>query len=179
MTSLYDISIPVCQKVLTVTASLLKAGESWGAENSVSSAELLKLRIYEDMLPLSVQVLIIVMTSRKCIERLTGTAPPEITDALSREWTSAELQELVAAAQGELAAVDRAVVDAKPADAQVPCKFGPQMFQCRSPADYIHGYVEPTVYFHLNMIYAVLRGKGVPIGKSDYMGEFMKDFIKE
>lgn len=179
MTSLYDISIPVCQKVLAVTASLLKTGESWGAENAVTSAELLQLRIHADMLPLSVQVLIIAMTTRKCIERLTGTAPPEIKDALSREWTAAELQDLVAAVQGELAAVDRGVIDAKPVDAQVPCKFGPQMFQCRSPADYVHGYVVPTVYFHLNMIYALLRGKGVPIGKNDYMGEFMKDFIKE
>ena len=179
MTSLYDISIPVCQKVLTVTSSILKKGESWGAENSVTPADLLKLRVYEDMLPLSVQVLIIAISTRKCIERLTGTAPPEITDALSREWTVAELHELIETVQGELAAVDRATVDAMPADAKVPCKFGPQMFQCQSPADYIHGYVEPTVYFHLNMIYAILRGKGVPLGKMDYMGEFMKNFVKE
>ena len=90
MTSLYDISIPVCQKVLAVTASILKKGEAWAAENGVAPAELLKLRIYEDMLPLSVQVLIVIMTTRKCIERLTGTAPPEVKDALGREWTSAE-----------------------------------------------------------------------------------------
>lgn len=179
MTSLYDISIPVCQKVLTVTSAILKKGESWGAENAVAAADLLKLRIHDDMLPLSVQVLIIVMTTRKCIERLTGTAPPEITDALSREWTAAELHDLVSTVQGELAAVDRAAVDAKPADATVPCKFGPQMYQCQGPADYIHGYVVPTVYFHLNMIYAILRGKGVPLGKTDYMGEFMKNFVKE
>lgn len=179
MTSLYDISIPVCQKMLTVTSSLLKKGESWAAENGVAPAELLQLRVYEDMLPLSVQVLIVLMTTRKCIERLTGTAPPEITDVMSREWTAADLHELLTTVEGELAAVDRAAVDAKPADARVPCKFGPQMFECQSPADYVHGYVVPTNYFHLNMIYALLRGKGVPLGKMDYMGEFMKNFVKQ
>lgn len=179
MTSLYDISIPVCQKVLTVTASILDKGEAWAAETkAVTPAELLQLRVYEDMLPLSVQVLILCMTTRKCIERLSGTVPPEVTDALSREWTAAELRDLIAAVQAELAAVDRAAVDAKPAAEKVPCKFGPQQFQCPSPASYVHGYVVPTMFFHLNMIYAILRGKGVPLGKN-YMGEFMKDFVKE
>ncbi|MGL5290535.1 MAG: DUF1993 family protein [Vibrionaceae bacterium] len=33
----------------------------------------------------------------------------------------------------------------------------------------------PNFYFHLNMIYAILRKEGVAIGKSDYLGKL--DFV--
>ena len=36
--------------------------------------------------------------------------------------------------------------------------------------DYVNRYVFPNFYFHLTMVYALLRQAGVPIGKGDFLG---------
>jgi len=36
--------------------------------------------------------------------------------------------------------------------------------------DYVLGFALPNFYFHLTAAYAILRHKGVPIGKTDYLG---------
>jgi len=36
--------------------------------------------------------------------------------------------------------------------------------------DYVLGFVLPNFFFHLTTAYALLRMKGVPIGKLDYLG---------
>ena len=35
------------------------------------------------------------------------------------------------------------------------------------------GHSIPNFYFHLQTAYAILRSKGVPIGKRDYLGAFL------
>ncbi|CAJ2509506.1 Uu.00g145320.m01.CDS01 [Anthostomella pinea] len=173
MTSLYAISIPVLANVLKVTSTILKKGEQWAKEQKMSSADLLALRIYDDMLPLGMQVWINVVTTKKAIERLTGTAPPQIE---GREKTIEELYAMIDDTLKELAQVKKEDVDDRDG-VEVPCVFGKNEYKT-SLVEYVHGYPIPTVYFHLNMIYAILRGKGVSLGKMDYMEEFMAPFTK-
>ncbi len=33
-------------------------------------------------------------------------------------------------------------------------------------------YAVPNFFFHVNMAYAILRSKGVPLGKNDYLDAF-------
>jgi hypothetical protein len=35
---------------------------------------------------------------------------------------------------------------------------------------YVHGFAIPNFFFHLSMAYALLRMKGVPVGKLDFLG---------
>jgi len=37
--------------------------------------------------------------------------------------------------------------------------------------DYLTGFVLPNFYFHISMVYALLRKSGVAIGKSDFLGD--------
>jgi hypothetical protein len=37
-------------------------------------------------------------------------------------------------------------------------------------SEYLHAMGTPNTYFHIVMAYAILRHKGVPLGKRDYMG---------
>ena len=39
-----------------------------------------------------------------------------------------------------------------------------------SGRDYLNNFVLPNVYFHITTAYAILRYKGVPLGKQDFMG---------
>ncbi|KAJ3579206.1 hypothetical protein NPX13_g1346 [Xylaria arbuscula] len=40
--------------------------------------------------------------------------------------------------------------------------------------DYVLGYLKPNVFFHLTTLYDILRSKGLPLGKADYLGAFIK-----
>ncbi len=40
---------------------------------------------------------------------------------------------------------------------------------------YIFNYALPNFYFHVQTAYAILRMKGVPLGKSDYLMPFLKE----
>ena len=79
--------------------------------------------------------------------------------------------------QGRTASALRTVIGALAGREQVrvPCAFGPASYEATA-VDYVHGYPIPTAYFHLNMLYAILRSRGVPLGKTDYMEPFMKSF---
>ncbi|KAK8043896.1 hypothetical protein PG994_012734 [Apiospora phragmitis] len=158
MTSLYDVSIPVYTDITKTTQSILKKGEEHFKSQGKDTSEL---------------VFIIVATGRKLIERVTGGSP---VDTPMKEYSLSECYELLDTHLGELAKVDRASVDGRD-KTEVPCKFGPEEFKA-SARDYVFGYPVPTAYFHLNMVYALLRGQGVPLGKKDYMAEFMKTFTK-
>lgn len=37
--------------------------------------------------------------------------------------------------------------------------------------------VQPNLFFHLVTAYNILRSKGVPLGKMDYLDPFVGDFI--
>ena len=37
-------------------------------------------------------------------------------------------------------------------------------------ADYLNNFVLPNVYFHITTGYDILRGKGVALGKQDFLG---------
>jgi hypothetical protein len=42
-------------------------------------------------------------------------------------------------------------------------------------ADYVHGFVVPNAYFHLNAMYMILRSQGFTLGKVIYIGCFMSE----
>ena len=36
---------------------------------------------------------------------------------------------------------------------------------------YLTSFALPNFYFHVSMAYAILRQRGVPLGKKDYLGQ--------
>jgi hypothetical protein len=171
MTSLYDLSIPVMANILKTTTLILKKGEVYAKEKQIPIADLLASRVYEDMLPLTMQVIIIAGAVNRAIERLTGTAPPGVE---GRDKTIDELYEIIEGTLKNLEGVSKDAINGKEST-EVPCQVSGKTLTAGLAA-YIQGYSLPTVYFHLNIAYAILRSKGVPLGKGDYLTEFISDF---
>ncbi len=40
---------------------------------------------------------------------------------------------------------------------------------------YVFNYAIPNFFFHVQTTYAILRMKGVPLGKQDYLASFMQE----
>ena len=54
-------------------------------------------------------------------------------------------------------------------DADVELKTPGRSFHFKG-RDYVLGFALPNFYFHITTAYALLRQKGVPVGKMDYLG---------
>lgn len=176
MSSLYSISIPVLINILTSAKDLLQKGAKHAQEKGVPFEEYLSARIIDDMFPLRVQIFVLSSTSRKAIERLTGVAPPTHADGLAHD-AERNLDQCLALLDETLEILRGVRPETMDGGEKkrVPCAFGPESYEA-DLVDYVHGYPIPTAYFHLNMAYAILRGKGVPVGKKDYISPFMKTF---
>lgn len=173
MTSLYDITVPVLTNIVKTTKSVLKKGETWANKNNVSTSNLLSFKVYDDMFPLTIQILIIMNVSKKTMQRLTGITHPDITIA---DKSIEELYTLLDDTLAELESVKKEDVDERGIQNPiVPCDFFYKDYEA-SLVEYVQGYAIPTVFFHLSIAYAIMRGQGVPLGKWDYQTEFFRPF---
>lgn len=172
MTSLYDNSIDLMIRALKITSSILKKGEQYAEANNISQTDLITSRIYEDMLPLTNQINYIASMARAVISKLTGASLPE---SEGEKKTLQELYAIIDDARQELEAVGKASVDGKEQQ-EIEFNIGPRMLKKATISEYTRLMIIPNLYFHLVIAYAILRQKGVPLGKLDYLNEFINTF---
>ena len=125
----------------------------------------LGLRLYPNMLPFSAQLRIACDISKFAAAYLTGQTPPVHEDT---EKTFAEYKERinkVIAYLGTFQASDFA--------GAADIKVSPASFKGKHMTghDYLVRRQVPNFYFHIVTAYDLLRQAGVPIGKTDYLGE--------
>lgn len=165
-------SLTLSRHVVTIPKKIVESLENIlsKAEQHPKAASFPEARLAEDMFPLSFQVWCVTDNICKGIARAQGTEPP----VLERDLTT------LAAMKDRLKftaeALEKADVDLinKREEETVTLGLGPGKNGQMSTINYILGYSQPNVYFHLNMAYAILRKEGVEIGKQDYLSAFTK-----
>jgi uncharacterized protein len=163
--SLYDFSIPVLARGLTNLSSILDKAAANAAAKKFDPVVLAQTRLYPDMYPLSRQVQIVCDTSKGAAARLAGIEIPKHED---NEVTLADLKQRVAKTLDFLKTVTaNQLKDAE--DRVVELKFPNGTFKF-SGRTYVSDFVLPNFYFHLSMVYALLRHNGVELGKGDFLG---------
>src|SRR5258708_21399963 len=136
----------------------LTKGEAHGGLDPVDA------RLAPDMLPLKAQVYIATDTAKGCGARLAGVEIPKYEDS---ETTFAELQARVAKTIAFLKTLDRRAFTGSESK-EIVLKFPNVTFEF-SGADYVGKFVLPNAYFHITTAYAILRNRGVALGKGDYL----------
>ncbi|KAL1966015.1 hypothetical protein VTN77DRAFT_4955 [Rasamsonia byssochlamydoides] len=164
---LYTYSVPTFIGGLNTLSHILKKAEEYAKEKGIPLAEFVDARLYEDMKPLSFQVQTVSNTAKNSLVRVAGTEPVPMED---NETTFEELQTRITRTIEVLKAADASLFAGKE-DADVTFKVGQYERHYKGQA-YITDFALPNFYFHLNMAYAILRNKGVPIGKVDYLTSF-------
>ncbi|KAK9481984.1 hypothetical protein V1527DRAFT_477830 [Lipomyces starkeyi] len=168
MSALYDFSIPVFIRGLNTLSHIIEKCEEYANENGNPLSELVEWRLAPDMKPLSFQVQTASDTAKNSIVRVVGIEPVVMAD---NETTIEALQARIAKTIELLKAVDASQFAGKE-DAQVTFRTGPLEHHMTGQS-YITNFALPNFFFHLNTAYAILRSKGVPIGKVDYLTSFM------
>ena len=164
--SMYDFSIPVLTRGLTNLSAVLDKAAAHAAAKKFDPAVLAQSRLYPDMYPLVRQVQIACDTAKGAAARLAGIEVPKHED---NETTLAELKARIAKTVDFLKSVNRdRLKDAESRDIEIKFPGGSWKFIGLA---YLADFVLPNFYFHISMVYALLRKSGVEIGKSDFLGE--------
>jgi hypothetical protein len=160
MPDLYAMTVPVFIRAFRNLDHVLAKAEGSG----IADDELVGARLIADMLPLSKQVQIASDTARFAAVRVGQAAPAAMADD---ETTLAQLRERVAKTIAWLETVDAAGFAGRE-EAEVVLKMskGEVTFTGHS---YVTDFALPNFFFHVTMAYALLRMKGVPLGKMDFL----------
>ena len=151
-------------KQLVQLGTWLDIASKYASEHGFDPAELLQLRLAPDQFPFVRQVQVACDTLKLGASRLTGK------DAPSHPDTETTLDELHTRVRSVLAYLERFTphdfADAADRVITQPRWEGKVM----SGADYFREHVLPNFYFHATHAYALLRHRGVPLGKRNYLG---------
>jgi len=164
--SLYDLSVASYLQGLNGVASFLERGHAHFTKTNVDPNELVETRLVADMLPFKFQVWAVAHHSLGAIEgaKQGAFAPPSSIPEIDYQG----LQKKVNDTRDALAKITPADVNALEGRDMV---F--QMRDLKLPftvEGFLMSFSLPNFYFHATTAYDILRLKGVPLGKRDYMG---------
>lgn len=165
--SVYQASVPVFIRGLTVLASLLEKGLAHAEAAGTDPADLVNARLAPDMYPLSGQIQRASDAAKFAVQRLSQGQAPKFPD---EETTFAQLQQRIQDTIAYLQSVTPEQFDGAE-DRQIVINFGD--FKPEFKGDtYLLSFALPNFYFHVTTAYAILRNAGVKIGKLDFLGPY-------
>ena len=165
--SMFDVSVPVLTRGLTILSTLLDKGVRHAAETGKDEAALVAARLAPDMANLAGQVQRASDTAKFAAARLTGTEAPGFPDD---ETTIEQLQQRCAKTIAYLQGVEPQKFDGSETRT---ITFGGGANKWTLPGDrYLLAFALPNFFFHVTTAYDILRHEGVPVGKRDYLGSF-------
>jgi len=165
--SLYAATIPSFRQMLGAFSGLLDKAETFCAEKGIAPQELIQARLAADMFPLAYQVKSTAVHSLGAIEGVRKgvfspdmTAPPETFAALRARIA----ETLIALEKIDIAEVDSFL------GRDMHFSFGDKHIDFTAE-DFLLSFSQPNFYFHAATTYDILRWKGIPIGKRDFIGK--------
>ncbi|KAF5023276.1 hypothetical protein F66182_4657 [Fusarium sp. NRRL 66182] len=186
-TSIYDLVIPTFTRGLKMYHHILTKAEEYAKEKGLNAdQEFVQAKLVEDQLPLLFQVQNTTNIAHITVGRLTGAEPRAFEN---NEKTLAELRVRVQNTIDLLKSVKPEDVNSREdatTNLQVRTEWivARHILTCTSSsalgktyqvsvkkAILEHG--QTNFFFHLVTGYSILRAKGVPVGKADYLGSFL------
>lgn len=179
--SLTQLLVPTFTQLLEALSHWLDKAQAHAPEVAES---LLGERLAPDMYPLSSQVCFVCVQVHEALARLQGEPFPEVVGELLAEGrnpgsqlaTMAKAQAYIEHALSCLGALGPRALDAG-AERELTLELATGHAFDFNGEQFARDWALPQFYFHLNTAYAILRHKGVPLGKADYvrhMGRYVR-----
>jgi hypothetical protein len=165
-TSLYDLSVTSFLQTLGGVEGFLAKGLTHCKEKGIDPASIVDTKLFDDMLPFRFQVIAVAHHSAGAIRGVKagafgppGQIPPLDYAGLQKLVTDAR-QELEQVKPDEINALEGKDVTFSVRDIKMPFKA----------EGFLMSFSLPNFHFHATTAYDILRMKGVPVGKRDYLG---------
>ncbi|WP_159976482.1 MULTISPECIES: DUF1993 domain-containing protein [unclassified Novosphingobium] len=153
---------------LTTLSGILDKAES--APGGESLDELAAARLAEDMHPLAWQVSAVCTQAQQFLDWCHSAEQPNVVSPTTG-WSAARAVLSDTLAQVTAAAADGIVA---PAEKRITiAQMG--VYVDLTARRYLDDWILPNLYFHLSIAYAVLRMKGAPLGKAEFMQHILGD----
>jgi uncharacterized protein len=159
MTHLYHYSVPVFGKALRGLIICIEKTEAHG----IPESDMLATAFASDMFPFVRQVHIASDNAKGAVARITGIENPAFSDT---ETTYAGLKERIEKTLTFIESVPESAFEGQD-ERQVTLPYFPGKYM--TATDYLRAYVLPNFFFHVTTAYDLMRSKGVPIGKTDFL----------
>ena len=165
--SLSNISVKTYLQLLPAASNIMQKAKAHFEEEGTNLQEIVDMRLYEDMATFSFQVFSIAHHSLGAINAIKDGefGPPNMPSGLDFE----SLHNMIKDAEAQLLEVSCDDID-KLLDGQVVFKMGDIRWPFTNE-DFILSFSLPNFYFHLTTMYDMLRVKGLPLGKMDFVGQ--------
>lgn len=165
---LYDLTVASYLQTLGGVAGYLQRGLDHCRDNNIDPEEIVETRLWSDMLPFRFQLVSVAHHSRGALEGAKAGlfGPP----GDQRPHTYADLQGVVADARDWLGKLSRDEVNALQGT-DVTFQIGDRFKVPFTAENFLMSFSLPNFYFHATTAYDILRSKGVPLGKRDFMGQ--------
>lgn len=166
--SLYDASVLSYLQILDAAQGFLQKGRDWCGQSGLDPEELVEARLFEDMRPLRFQVQQVAFHSAGAIQAMRSGVLSFAGERPQHDY--AGLQAVIAQAAADLRALDPAEVngfEGKDVAFSVPGKDD-RVFTAEG---FLLSFSLPNFHFHAATAYDILRLRGVPVGKLDFMGK--------
>ena len=164
--SLYDATVANYLQILGAVGAFLDKSLTHFRDKGIDPAEVVESRLVPDMMPLRFQIVSVAHHSRGAIAAATNGVfvPPSGRPDLDY----AALQALVSEARTELSALTPEAVNAL-IGRDVTFKLGERALPFTAEG-FLMSFSLPNFFFHATTAYDILRHKGAPLGKRDFMG---------
>lgn len=163
--TLYDFSLPVFIRGLENLRRVLKKAKRYATKKRVSESSLLSARLAPDMFALTKQVQYAYFMALETATNLSGEPMPK--SFKYDEKTFADLDRTIKMAIVFLKSTKRSAYAG--ADKKKIVTFLDPKVKTRADA-YAMTLAVPNFFFHTTTAYDILRHKGVPLIKDDYLG---------
>ncbi|HVY43841.1 MAG TPA: DUF1993 domain-containing protein [Hyphomicrobiaceae bacterium] len=165
--SMYQISVPVFQRMMTNLTAVLEKAEAHAAAKKIEPEVLINARLAPDMFPLKRQVQLVSDFAKGAAARLAGQEIPKWED---NEASFADLKARLKKSIDYLGQLKPADIDgSETRDINLTIAKKPVTLKGQV---YLLTHAFPHFFFHVTTAYDILRHNGVEIGKRDYLGAF-------
>lgn len=166
MTNLYDLSFGNYKQTLGATIAVMEKGAQYFAEQNLDLDDLIKMQLAADMAPFPFQVQSVQHHSLGAARGLMAgqfAPPPPMAERNYQGYIDLLIE---AAAELDTIKVEEIIATEGKA---VRFKLGKHEIPFTAE-NFVLSFSLPNLYFHATTIYNMLRIKGVPLGKVDFMG---------
>jgi uncharacterized protein len=163
--SLHDATVASFVQGLGGVEGFLQRGMDHARDANIDPEEIVATRLFPDMLPFRFQIHSVVNHSWGAIE---GVRRGEYTPPGGADLDYAGLQAAVSAAKTKLEALTHAEVDGF-VGKDVAFRLGERVMPFTAEM-FLLSFSVPNFYFHAATAYDILRVKGAPLGKRDFLG---------
>jgi len=165
--SLYDATVANYLQLLGAVGGFLEKSRAHFQEKGIDTAEIVGAAIAPDMLPFRFQIVSVAHHSRGAIQAAESGVFLPTSDRPDLDY--AGLQALVTEARNELSARTPEAVNAL-VGGDITFKVGDRALPFTTEG-FLMSFSLPNFFFHATTAYDILRHRGAPLGKRDFIGK--------